>query len=96
MRAYFIRRLSDGRIEPNHEKKQGIWATRATALARIKSHWHIKWDWNMAYVSKRPWAMLHTEHKQANDEWRAHNPFDQWWPKHYEIIELTEVKERKR
>lgn len=88
MTIYMIKDLATGEYLPDHDKAYGVWTTLQGALARIKSHWHIKWTYN--YLDQRTWDVKHNEYTEANKRWQDENPFDQWWPKHYKLIELTE------
>lgn len=94
MKAFVIYHLVDGSIEPNHEKRQGLWATRATALTRIRSHWHCPWDWRAPNLPGEDWKARSERRDRANQEWKAANPFNEWWPKHYKIVELCERSEQ--
>ena len=93
MTAYIIQHIPTGKIEPSHSNRHGIWATRATALQRIKSHWHVKWDWDAERTPGEDWQARTQRYNNTNDAFRTANPFDQWWPKYYKIKELVEKEE---
>ena len=88
--VYIIVHKATGKIEPSSSRREGVWKSRATALQRIKSHWHCPWDWR-ASIPGESWQERYDRHERLNEEFRTANPFDEWWPKHYEIIEMGKV-----
>lgn len=89
--CFIIRHIPSGEIESSSSRRRGIWASRSTALSRIKSYWHPKNIWVDIYKDPRPWDVKYKERELKLKEWREANPFDKWWPKHFEIIEVSEV-----
>lgn len=92
MTAYIIRNLDTGAIEPSSSRREGVWKSRATALQRIKGHWKPANLWRK--YEDAPWLERRQLINKDLADFRETNPFDSWWPKHYQIICLSERSER--
>lgn len=86
MDVFIIKHLATGKIEPSSSRREGVWKSRATALQRIKSHWNVPWS---PRLLDETWDEVFARNMRLKAEFRAANPFEEWWPKYFEIITLS-------